>query len=153
MTRRTIEELKEILKGASETSKVYVGTDSINSKKHTTYVTVVVLHIDGNKGCMIFPFYDRQPLYHHKRHVLITEVHKSTLLALELIDSFPASRIEVHCDINEDERFASNAVLKEARSFIMGQSLTPKFKPNALAASSAGDYLCRRDRMNSRYAS
>lgn len=138
-----MENVRECIKNSSPSSKVYVGCDSRQMGKVTLYVTVVVVHHDGNKGAKVFPFYDRVPRINSTRYRLIQEAYYSTYKALELQDVIGERYLSVHLDYHPEDKHRSNAVVKEAIGFVLGQGLEYELKPNAHAATSAADWLGR----------
>lgn len=149
-------ELEEVLTRIHEAplgTLVYVGTDSKNSKYWTSFVTVIVLHYEAafgtGKGCTMRYRAERVQRISSLKQRLIEEVARSTSAAIELmygtedIAGVPAEMLEVHADINPDPRHKSYVAYKDAVSYIRGQGLTERFKPDALAASSASDWILR----------
>jgi len=49
--------------------------------------------------------------------------------------------MEVHADINSEEDYQSNAVLKDAMGYVLGMGYTFKAKPFAFASSSCADWV------------
>jgi predicted RNase H-related nuclease YkuK (DUF458 family) len=75
---------------------------------------------------------------------LMNEVFKVSALFQELADVLEDRHVEVHLDINPDERFGSSCVVQQAVGYIKGTcNVTPMVKPNAFAASYAADRLKR----------
>ena len=77
---------------------------------------------------------------------LLKEVYKSIEIAysinplLELYDI----KLEIHVDINADERWASNKSMSQAVGYIMGMGYDYKVKPDAFAASFNADRYAKR---------
>lgn len=147
-----VEEVKKVILSEGETSKFYIGCDSECFKKDkkwfARYVTVLVIHKNGNRGCRIFGKVEVEPIYQvgkNKQNLrLMTEVYKASELYIELADSIGDRHCEIHLDINPDKKFDSAAVLTQAVGYVKGLcGLTPKVKPLAFAASYAADRLVR----------
>lgn len=138
-----MELVREYIRNSSQSSKIYVGCDSRQTGRTTLYVTVVVVHHDGNKGAKVFPFYDRVPRINSTKYRLIQEAYYATYKALELQDTIGDRYLSVHLDYHPEDKHRSNAVVKEAIGFVLGQGLDYELKPHAHAASSAADYLGR----------
>lgn len=138
-----LEEVIDYINNSSISSKIYVGCDSRQTGKTTTFVTVVVVHLDGNKGGKCFSFLDVVPRIKSLKWRLIQEAHYSTYRALELKDRIGEREIEVHLDYHPSDKHKSNSVVKEAVGFVIGQGLNYQLKPLAHAATSAGDFLGR----------
>lgn len=139
----TIEQVKEFIQGTSADTKVYVGCDSRQMGATTLYVTVIVVHFDGNKGAKVFPFSERVPRIISNKYRLVQEAWYATGKALEIIDAVGDRELEVHLDYHPSDYHRSNAVVKEATGFVIGQGLKYQLKPHAHAASSAADWLGR----------
>lgn len=138
-----MEEVIKFIQGTSKDTKVYVGCDSRQMGRNTLFVTVIVVHLDGNKGAKVFPFSDRVPRINSTRWRLIQEAHYATYKALELKDYIEGRELIVHLDYHPSDAHRSNAVVKEAVGFVLGQGLEYKLKPEAHAATSAADFLGR----------
>lgn len=138
-----METVREYIKNSSRSSKIYVGCDSRQMGHTTLYVTVVVVHLEGNKGAKVFPFYEKVPRINSTRYRLIQEAYYATYKALELQDVIGDRYLSVHLDYHPEDKHRSNAVVKEAIGFVLGQGLEYELKPHAHAASSAADWLGR----------
>jgi predicted RNase H-related nuclease YkuK (DUF458 family) len=139
----TMDEVLEYIKNTSPNTDIFVGCDSKQSGKHTIFVTVVVAHIDGNKGGKVFHFIDRVPRIKSLKWRLLQETHYSTGKALEILPSVGDRKLEVHLDYHPSDKNKSNMVVKEAIGYVIGQGLEYQLKPYAHAASSAADFLGR----------
>lgn len=138
-----LEEVKELIRASSPSTKIYVGCDSRQLRDYTLFVTVVVIHYDGNKGARVVPFSERVPKIQSRHWRLVQETHYSTGLALELRDVVGSRELLVHLDYNPSDKHKSNGVVKEAIGYVLGQGLQYKLKPDAWAATSAADWLGR----------
>lgn len=139
----TTEQVMEYIRGTSDSTKIYVGCDSRQSGRNTIFVTVVVVHHDGNKGAKVFPFIETVPRIKSLKWRLIQETHYATYKALEIKESVGDRAFYVHLDYHPSDKHKSNTVVREAIGFVMGQGLDYELKPHAHAASSAADYLGR----------
>ena len=128
-------------------TKVYVGCDSerlnVSGTWYADYITVVVVHINGNSGCKIFGAVERERDYDQRsnkpRMRLMNEAYKVSGLYLELAAVVDLD-IEVHLDLNPSELHVSNMVLNEAVGYVKGMcNVIPMVKPNGWAASYAAD--------------
>lgn len=142
-----VKEVVDFINSCSDTTKVYIGCDSYRKPKdgkwYAHYTTVVVVHIDGNKGCRIFHEKSTELDYDQKKNRpqmrMMNEVYKSSELYLTLAP-FIEKDIEIHIDVNPDERHGSNCAYSQALGYIRGVcGVDPKFKPDAFAASCAAD--------------
>jgi predicted RNase H-related nuclease YkuK (DUF458 family) len=144
-----IQEVKEFVDNCDPTTKIYIGCDSerykIGKQWYADYILAVVVHINGNNGCKIFGAVKKEMDFDQKqdrpRMRLMNEVYKVAELYLELAQEIP-NDIEVHLDINPDEKYGSSCVINEAVGYIRGMcNVVPLVKPNAFAASYAADRM------------
>jgi predicted RNase H-related nuclease YkuK (DUF458 family) len=150
MKKLNIEEVKQFILAQSPSTKVYIGADSacfkMDGKWYADYTLAVVVHIDGNHGCKIFGEVQRELVYDQKRSKpamrLMSEVYKVSELFQNLSSVLEDRHVEVHLDINPDERYGSSCVVQQAIGYIKGTcNVTPMVKPKAFAASYAADRL------------
>ncbi len=72
----------------------------------------------------------------------MNEVYKVSDLFQKLSDVLADRHVEVHLDINPDEKYGSSCVVQQAIGYIKGTcNIIPMVKPNAFAASYAADRL------------
>ena len=143
-----LEEVRDYIQNCSKESKIYIGADSERFKVKDTwfakYATVVVVHIDGNHGAKIFGEVTREKDYDYRLNRpslrLMNEVTKVAELYSKLSGVISDREVEIHLDINPDERHGSSCVVSQAMGYIQGMcNLRPKVKPDAFAASIAAD--------------
>lgn len=136
-------DIPEVIKAIQESSmatKVYVGADSKRVKKKVVYVTVVVLHFDGNKGGKIFKEISVEPWYGNIKGRLMNEVYKAIGVAYQLTDHLEGRPFEIHLDLNPDPKHKSNVAVKEAVGYVLGTfGFKPKLKPEAWCGSAVAD--------------
>ena len=144
-------QIKDFLDQVSTTSKLYIGCDSVAYKRHgkwyADFYKVIVVHIDGCHGCKIFGEIETELDYGHNKkrptHRLLQEVYKVANLYAQLAEITDRS-VEVHLDLNPDEKHASNHVIDQAIGYIKGTcNVIPMVKPNSFASSYAADRLVR----------
>ncbi len=152
MKQFSIEEVKEFLLTQGPDTKVYLGADServrVNGVWYADYALAIVVHINGNNGCKIFGFVERELDYDHKKSKpamrLMTEVYKLSNLFQEMADVLEDRHVEVHLDLNKSDEFGSSCVVQQAIGYIKGTcNMVPMVKPNAPAASFCADRLKR----------
>jgi hypothetical protein len=146
-----IEEVKEFIRGTSNSTSIYIGADSEryrgrNDEWHADYTVAIVVHIDGSRGCKVFGKVDTERDYdnRHDRPAmrLMNEVYRAAQMYLDLIDAIGDRHCEVHLDINPDEMHGSSCVIQQATGYIRGMcGFPPKVKPEAFSASYAADRL------------
>lgn len=150
MLKLDVAEVKSFIMAQSPSTKVYIGADSerfkMNGQWYADYTLAVVVHIDGRHGCKIFGEVQRELDFDQKKSKpsmrLMNEVYKVSALFQELAEVLEDRHVEVHLDINPDERFGSSCVVQQAVGYIKGTcNVTPMVKPKAFAASYAADRL------------
>lgn len=145
-----ISEVSEYIRNQSEDSRIYIGGDSHrftrDGKWYAEYTVVVVIHIDGNKGCKIFgestihPDYDG--VQSKPRLRLMNEVYKIADLYMAMQNVIDDRPVEIHLDINPNEEHGSSCVVQQAVGYIKGLcNVIPMTKPKAFAASCAADRM------------
>jgi len=145
-----IHELKAFVESCGPGTKLYLGCDSerliMNGRWHADYILAAVVHMGGNHGCRIFGSLVREPDYDQRKDRpqmrLMNEVYKVSELYLKLAEIMPDYDIQVHLDINPDEKHGSSCVVQQAIGYIRGTcNVIPFVKPDAFAASYAADRL------------
>lgn len=145
-----INEIREFIKLQSKETKVYIGTDSeciqLSDGLYADYTLAIVVHINGNNGCKVFGEVQREKVYDSRKDKpalrLMNEVYKVADLFQKLQDDLEDRIVEVHLDINPNDRYGSNCVFQQAVGYIKGTcNLSPKVKPEAFAASYAADRM------------
>lgn len=143
-----LDEVREYIENTSETTRIYIGADSERHKRggvwFADYATVVVVHIDGNRGAKVFGEIVTERDYDQSkdkpRMRLMSEVMKAAQLYLDLAECIGDRECEVHIDINPNNKHGSSCVITEAVGYIRGMTgVTPRVKPAAWAASIAAD--------------
>lgn len=145
--RYTMEEAIDILKTTTDEDMIYVGCDSKNRKKTTTFAKVIVIHYSGAKGCRILALEPSiEPKYANRDTRLLTEVYYSCEIGRTLVEAgaVDLKRMEIHMDLNPDTRHKSNKVVNQAFGYTKSYGFHGVIKPDAIAASSASDYITRR---------
>ena len=71
---------------------------------------------------------------------LMNEVYKVAEVYQKLVDVIGDRQVEIHLDINPDEKHNSSIVIQQAVGYIKGMcNVVPMVKPKAFAASYAAD--------------
>lgn len=150
MAKLNLDQVKHFISETSEHTRIYIGSDSVRRLKHgkwfAEYATVVVVHYDGCRGCKIFGDISLEIDYDQKkdkpRMRLMNEVIKTAQMYLELEGSIGDRHVEIHLDLNPNEKFGSSCVITEAVGYVKGMcNVIPFVKPKAFAASIAADRL------------
>lgn len=143
-----LDEVRTFIAEQTPETKVYIGTDSermnIDGVWYADYMTVVVVHINGKNGCRVFGQVSRERDYDQRKDRpiirLMNEVQKTAEMYLSLADDLEDREVEIHLDINPDEKHGSSIALQQAIGYIRGTcNIVPLVKPNAWVASFAAD--------------
>jgi predicted RNase H-related nuclease YkuK (DUF458 family) len=142
------DDAREAIVASSKESSVYVGADSIRYKKNGTwfakYTWVIILHMDSKHGCRLFHNSIDIPDYGNIKQRMLQEVSYAIEAASEIIDVVGDRHLEIHIDINPDQKHKSNVALKEAIGYVRGTfGFDPVAKPNSWAATHCADHLVR----------
>jgi predicted RNase H-related nuclease YkuK (DUF458 family) len=146
-----IEKATRAIIESSQESSVYVGCDSKRFRKsgrwYARYVTVIIVHRDSSKGCVLFHesnvLEDYSTIKNPKMR-LINEVMFAVNAAHEIMPYVGNRKFELHIDVNPNPKYKSNPAVKEALGYVMGTlGIEAKIKPHAFAAMHAADHLVR----------
>jgi hypothetical protein len=142
------DEARKAIISSSETSSVYIGCDSVRYRTvkgfMAKYSTVIVLHMDSNRGCKLFHNNVTIPDYGNLKQRLLNEVMYAINAATEIIDCIGDRHMEIHLDINTNEKHKSSVAVKEAIGYVRGSlNIEPKLKPYSFAATHAADHLAK----------
>jgi predicted RNase H-related nuclease YkuK (DUF458 family) len=150
MKKLNLNEVKEFIVNTSLSTKIYIGSDSARHRKgdvwFAEYCTVIVVHYDGKHGCKVFGELETERDYDQRkdkpRMRLMNEVMRTAQMYLELEEAIGDRQVEIHLDINPNEKHGSSCVISEAVGYIKGMcNVVPFVKPKAFAASIAADRL------------
>ena len=145
-----LQEVKDYIRQSSTDTKIYLGADSerinVRGVWYADYTLAVVVHIDGCQGCKIFGDVQRERDWDQRANKpalrLMNEVYRVSELFQKLSDVLEDRYVEVHLDINPNERYASSQVVNQAIGYIKGTcNIDAQVKPQAFAASYAADRL------------
>lgn len=149
-TQKQIEDIVDLLSTLDHNTKIYLGCDSIITRKKTKdygkYATVCIVHMNGKNGCRIFKNISYEPNYDLKKNRpkmrMMNEVMKVCELYNQLIPFIDEFDVEVHLDINTDAKHGSNCAANEAAGYVLGVTgIKPKLKPQSWAASFGADHV------------
>jgi predicted RNase H-related nuclease YkuK (DUF458 family) len=138
-----LSEVKQAILNSSRQSSIYVGCDSLTSRKGVRFALVVVIHLNSNQGGKIYhsTYFLNSKIDLKTR--LLKEVEMVTNLALQLVDVIGNRSFQVHLDINGDKAHKSSIVVKEAVGWVTGLGFDCVIKPDAFCASYAADHAVR----------
>lgn len=143
-----LEKIKDVIRNASSDSKIYIGCDSERVLKKgvwfSEYATVVVIHIDGNRGCMVFGKVESEKDMDVNKSKpilrMMNEVYRASDLYLQLEDVLKGKNVQIHLDINPNESCGSNVAYNQAIGYVRGVChVNPVLKPEAFASSKVAD--------------
>lgn len=142
-----VQEVIAFVNNCGPATKVHIGCDSekvAGKKGFVDYNVVVVVHIDGTKGCKVFGHTirerDFEPNVKKPALRLMNEVVKAGEMYLEVAPEIPDYETFVHLDINPNINEGSSCVIKQAIGYIKGTcQIEPLLKPHAWAASACAD--------------
>lgn len=120
--------------------KIYIGSDSQNHRRTTSYATVIVMH--NTHGGHVLYFKEDLPIVRDKFTRLWGEVERS----IELANILKDHQIPIDCidmDYNSDPKFFSNKLLDSAAGYVKSYGYTPRCKPGAVYASIVADKICK----------
>jgi predicted RNase H-related nuclease YkuK (DUF458 family) len=126
---------------AQEGQIVHLGTDSLQLRRHTRFVTVVAILTPGHGGRAIWTRVVR-PRIPSLRERLLREVWLSVELGLRLHPVVPGP-LHVHIDANPIAHYKSSAYVQELVGLVVSQGFRAVIKPESWAASRAADRLVR----------
>jgi hypothetical protein len=149
----SVENVRKLLSSIPP-STIYIGSDSIRKGNKIIFCTVVVVHIGNSNGAKIFYRCQREKARAKKRsdineiyYRLTKEVDMTIRVFEELMEVFEEHSehaIEVHIDVNPSENYKSHMIYNYALGYVKSYlGITPKFKPEAFAASVAADGIIR----------
>ncbi|MGA0882634.1 MAG: ribonuclease H-like YkuK family protein [Burkholderiaceae bacterium] len=148
MSGLDLETIKRFIAAQSPSTRIYIGADSSRVLHGNVwmadYTLVVVVHIDGNRGCKLFGETTRERDFDQRadrpQMRLMNEVYKVAELYLRLAEAIEDREVEVHLDLNPDPKSGSSCVVQQAIGYIRGVcNISPRVKPHAFAASCAAD--------------
>ncbi|CAM8633579.1 Bacteriophage KVP40, Orf299 [Burkholderiales bacterium] len=148
MSGLDLETIKRFIAAQSPSTRIYIGADSSRVLQGKVwmadYTLVVVVHIDGNRGCKLFGETTRERDFDQRadrpQMRLMNEVYKVAELYLRLAEAIDHREVEVHLDLNPDPTCGSSCVVQQAIGYIRGVcNISPRVKPHAFAASCAAD--------------
>lgn len=145
-----VKEVKNYLCTVDKSSKIYLGSDSSKFKENgvwwAEYYIVLIVHLNGKNGCKVFGEITRERDFDQKknrpRFRLMNEIYKVSELYIRLGEILEDFDVQIHIDINPNEKHGSSCVISEAIGYIKGMcGVTPLVKPHSWAASHCADRL------------
>jgi predicted RNase H-related nuclease YkuK (DUF458 family) len=126
---------------AGEGQSVHLGTDSLQLRRMTRFVTVVAILTPGRGGRAAYTR-DSVPRIASLRQRLMHEVWLSVDLGLRLHPVVPGE-LTVHIDANPVVTHRSSAYVQELVGLVVSQGFRAQVKPGSWAASHAADRMVR----------
>ena len=155
-TNKQLNDLVDLLCKVDSNTKIYIGSDSVrfkkNGEKFFRVATVLVVHLNGRNGCKVFRHRSTHRDYDVKMsrpsQRLMTEVMQTCELYDQVAPLIEGYDIEIHADVNPNEKHGSSCVAQQAAGFILGMTGLPeeqiKLKPNSWCASFGADHYAHK---------
>lgn len=123
-------------------TKIIIGTDSQNSNRKTTFVTVIAFRYN-KRG--VHCIYRKKVVDKFKDnwHRLYHEAELSVETAKWVDENTPYDVISIDLDYNSDPSHLSNSVLSAGRGLAVGSGYKCNVKPDSQIAAKAADNFCR----------
>jgi predicted RNase H-related nuclease YkuK (DUF458 family) len=122
--------------------RIYIGCDSQNKGRSTTYATVVVLHYHTGGGHVLYRR-DKIEKITSSFERLWKEVELSVDVANLLINSGLGKPDCIDVDLNPDPRYNSNQLLRAAVGLIESMGIQARYKSKSPWAISIADTMCK----------
>ena len=122
--------------------KIYIGCDSHNEVRRTTFATVIVLHYSTGGGHVLFSR-EAFPLIKDRHDRLWKEVEFSVAAAMYLMENGIEKPDYIDVDLNPDPKYKSNSVLRAALGLIESMGIVPRYKTKSPWAISIADKACK----------
>lgn len=142
LTDVRIADILQFVRDASDAGQsVHIGTDSLQSRRSTQFVTVLVILKPGRGGRVA---YRRQvvPRIGSLRERLLREVWLSVELGLEC-SPLVTGDLSVHIDANPVVTHKSSRYVQELVGLVVGQGFKALIKPESWAATHTADHVVR----------
>lgn len=137
-----IADILQFVRDASRDGQaVHVGTDSLQSRRFTQFVTVVVI-LTPTKGGRVAYRREVVPRITSLRERLLQEVWRSVDLGLQF-SPIVKGELTVHIDANPVVTHKSSQYVQELVGLVVGQGFKALIKPESWAASHAADHVVR----------
>jgi len=125
-----------------KSGQLYIGTDSMISKKECTLVTSICLH--GAEGQTGGNYFWKKTKYKNKKYQslptrIFQEVADSVQLGLSLLEIYPDAPIELHLDVSQNKTAKTSTLVEQLTGYVRGAGFDYKIKPNSWASSSVAD--------------
>jgi uncharacterized protein len=126
----------------SSDHKIIVGTDSLVRGQHYIFTTAICILTCETSDVRRY-FYQRKTfdksLYKSLYKRLVKETSDSISIANELKSKYPNTNIEIHLDINQNDKHKSSAYKNALLGYVQGYGFEYKFKPDSFVASCIAD--------------
>jgi predicted RNase H-related nuclease YkuK (DUF458 family) len=137
-----IPDILQFVRDASRDGQtVHIGTDSLQSGRHTQFVTVVVI-LTPKKGGRVAYRRTVVPRIASLRERLLKEVWESVDLGLQF-SPIVTGELTVHIDANPVVSHKSSQYVHELVGLVVGQGFKALIKPESWAATHTADHVAR----------
>jgi predicted RNase H-related nuclease YkuK (DUF458 family) len=132
-------------------TEIFIGCDSQNHGRVTSYATVIVLHNKGRGGHVLYST-EETPRTKMGKQTPKTEVEFTRLWAeveksIETAEFLKANNVKkpafIDIDLNPDPKFKSNQALRAALGYVESLGYVVRCKPDAVSATYVADKLCK----------
>ena len=126
--------------------KIIVGTDSVKVKDHWVFTKAIAVFCDSSLYDRKY-FYLREILHEDFRDLskrLFKETEDSITLAVSLRRELNEPNIEIHADVNCENKHLSSKFNTAIKGYISGCGFNVKVKPDSFVASSIADNHTRK---------
>ena len=134
--------VEEIKRYVNQEIPISIGTDSMIKGDKVTFASAIGFHsFEKNVGNYFFT----KKRYDAKNFAnLYTRLGKEIMTSIEIAkyfkDMFPKAKIEIHVDISDNPKNASNIISDYAKAWNGYKEFSLVVKPNAWAASGCADW-------------
>lgn len=119
--------------------KIFVGTDSINSKQFTTYCTVIAFRY-GNNGAHFI--YSKESIKKIKdRYARLWREVEISVEVAQFLEEFDIMVETIELDLNSDKKWMSNSVVGSGVGYCVGLGFNANIKPEEQIATRAADHI------------
>ena len=136
------EVLGYVSKDARARYRIFIGSDSLSYDTRVNIVSTIVVYKVGNGGRYFWHRFQRDGI-HNLRAKIHAEVECSLELAQKVlgalrgkISNLPET-LEIHVDVGENG--STRELIAEVTGRVKGYGLTPKTKPDSVAATNVAD--------------
>lgn len=134
--------LEDIEQHTQMGGKIFVGCDSNMIGEVCTFAHAICLYNEsaragGRYYCKTSRV--KMKLLTPPQTRIVQEAQNAIEIAIELAETFPSERIEVHLDVNTRRGFLSQALADQLSGYVKASGFTCRLKPDSWAAAGIAD--------------